>query len=452
MAEKIKTKYEKGKLIIAGKTKEIYEVLGRKDLVIMKNKDDITAFDDPKYTKTFSMKAVHATTTTSRVFEFLKKAGTPVAHKEQISSTEIVAKKVIMIPIEFVIRRFAVGSFLKRHPELTLRQEKAPLRFHRLKTELFLKTTKGKLINAEGDVLVQGLDPQKGEEDPFIVNPYDECWNLYHPKKPAWEPEANMGKTIMASSVIPELTSNNMTTVQAIQYMESVLREVFLVLEGAFNTLGIRLIDMKIEFGVDENGKILVADVIDNDSWRLRDKNWQELSKQAFRDGEDLDKVKQKYGIVASLVERFRIPEQALVIWRGSEKDDLPKVYDEIKKFINVIEVVCSGHKKTNTCLKKLNEIIGKHPEGGVLVMKVGRSNGLSPITATHTTWPVIVIPATLKSFPNDIWSSIRMPSLVPLATAWPEGNAIRMAINILAAKNPALYMWSQKQMEELDQ
>jgi len=56
-----------------------------------------------------------------------------------------------------------------------------------------------------------------------------------------------------------------------------------------------------------------------------------------------------------------------------------------------------------------------------------------------------------MKDYPEDIWSSIRMPSDVPLMTAWPEENAVLIALNILAQKNPAIYAERQLKIESLD-
>ncbi len=434
--------YKKGKLLYEGKTKKVWQTEPESDFIIIENKEDITAYDNPEYTKKFSSKAVYATTTACRVFELLKNAGLPVAYERQLSPVEFLAPKCAMIPLEAVPRRYAVGSYLKRHPELA-GAGKVPHRFHRLATEFFLKTTDGRL-ERNGEVLVQGLDKLNGEEDPFIANQTEEVWPLYHSKKPAHDPAADLKRQIKASLVLPG-------GLESMKNLDKILRQTFLILESAWGGLGLRMIDMKAEFGLTKDNKILIADVIDNDSWRLRDANWEELSKEAFRQGEALDEVEKKYGLVASLVERFRIPKQAVIFWRGSEKDELPILKNEYENKINIKNITLSGHKATGQCLKELERVMAEYPDGGVIIAKVGMSNGLGPILAAHTAWPVITIPKDYKEFPLDAWSSLRAPSDVPLATICSDANAVDYALNILAQKNPLLYMLRQSRIEELD-
>lgn len=459
--------YEEGILLAKGKTKEIREVVGDPDLVVIQQMDTITAHDNPELTKEFEKKAQYSTTTTCRVFELLRQAGIPVAYKEQISPTKFVAQKCNMLPVEAVARRFAVGSYLKRHPDLVRKKGEMPLHFHPLTTEFFLKTTKGKLLGQDGEILVEGLDPKKGQEDPLIQNPYssDEDWKLFHAKKPEWSRGANLRKSVNPTKVLTPSPLFTMGT------MEDILRKVFLTLEGAWNTLGLRLIDLKIEFGI-HNGVLYVADVIDNDSWRLRTANWEELSKEVFRQGGELSKVEENYEIVASLTERFRIPQQVLVLWKGSKKDAFNKKpqflkdcerefpaqpgFPTLKRFaynseVKVEEITLSGHKSPWLCLDKLELLQGEYPDGGVIIVKVGGSNGLGPMLAARTTWPVIAVPAGGMDKPEDIWSSLRMPSSVPLATVLEEENAIQLALNILSQKNPLIYAHQQKELEKLD-
>ena len=81
----------------------------------------------------------------------------------------------------------------------------------------------------------------------------------------------------------------------------------FEILEKAWKKFNVELIDMKIEIGIDNNKELVIADVIDNDSWRI----WpngdpkQQLDKQAFRDGVKLSEVRDKYAVVTQYTKQF---------------------------------------------------------------------------------------------------------------------------------------------------
>jgi phosphoribosylaminoimidazole carboxylase / phosphoribosylaminoimidazole-succinocarboxamide synthase len=434
---------KKGKIFAEGKTKRFYEVEGDDFHLIAESKDDITKNDNPDETRQMSSKAKLATITTCEVFELLKKAGIPVAYEKQLSEKEFLAVKSEMIPLEVIARRYAVGSYLKRYPNFAKKKGEAPHRFHRLVFELFLKTTGGKFVGKDGiSERDMPIDEETGRpiDDPFILNPKDEEWVLRHPKVPEWDAKSNLNISIFRTFVL----SQGIT----VEKIKEITRKIFLVLEGAWSQLNCRLIDFKIEFGIDKNGNLVVADVIDNDSWRLRDSNWDELSKQLFRDNADMENIADKYALVANLVKKFHIPKQALVLWRGSKDDKLPDV--PLVAGVEKVEVVKSGHKEPENCLPILEEVLGKYPEGGAILALVGMSNGLGPILATRTSWPVISVPLTVKEKPHDVWSSLEMPSNVPNATILSPKNAVLATLNVLAQKNPVAYMHRQYAIEEL--
>lgn len=427
---------KKGKILIEGKTKIISLDEENSGMVIIGNKDDITKNDNPDETKVMTGKAELATTTTCAVFQLLKNAGIPVACEKQLSPTEFLAPKVEMILLEIIWRRYAVGSFLKRHPEFGVNEGELPHRFHSSVFELFLKTTgkvlKDKLGNELGTVTV---------DDPFIVNPYESEWNLFHPKKPTWEDESDLQISVRANDILPKGVT--------VSKIEELLRRVGLVLERAWTQPRCHLIDFKIEMGVTANGQLVVADVIDADSWRLRDANWQELSKQLFRDNVDIDQIADKYALVARLVEQLWIPKQAIVVWRGSDTDSFPKM--PAVSGIEIVDVVLSGHKSPRKCLCELEKILTRFPEGGVILACAGMSNGLGPTLSARTSWPVIGVAISSKEFPADAWSNLRTPSQVPMLTVMNIKNAILAALNILSQKNPAAYAERQLAIEKLD-
>lgn len=416
-----------------GKTKRIFADDDQAFCVI-ESKADITAHDDPALTRKFATKAGSATTTTCRVFELLQEAGLPVAYDRQLSETTFRAQRCRMLPLECVARRLAAGSFVKRQPEIV-----AGTRFHRLTVECFLKTTNGIVRCSDGGMVQCNLPV----EDPLIHDPTSSTWELRHPKLPHGNLES-FSTFVRAHDI---LTGNG----DLLQWetIERLTRQAFLVLERAWGNLGFRLVDYKIECGIDVEGTLRIADVIDNDSWRLRTSDGKEVSKQLFRDGHPLAEVEEKYALVAKLSKHFRMPHQALMLWRGSDKDDLPTVPSH--RGVTVEQIVCSAHRSPAQVLSLLEELLARYPDGGVILACVGKSNGLGPMLAARTTWPVIGVPMTAKEHPHDVWSSLELPSSVPMATVLSPGNAVLAALNILALSNPALYAALQYDVEILD-
>ncbi len=294
----------RGGEIAKGKTKVLYEVEGDPTALIVENMDAITKNDDPSATREMSSKAKHATATTCAVFQLLKEAELPVAFHRQLSEREFLVPNCKMIPLEVVVRRYAVGSYLNRNPQLATPSGSPPYRFDRLEFELFLKTTGGRITSFCGEKIGQTpIDPKNDRhiDDPLILDPYVRSWRPVHPKLPSYADGWSLGFYIDREAIL--------STGVTVEQIEEIARDVFLVLEGAWAQLDCRLIDFKLEFGLGPNGELLVADVIDNDSWRVRDREWKELSKQLFRDCHDLSEVEEKYALVARLVQGFSIDQ-----------------------------------------------------------------------------------------------------------------------------------------------
>lgn len=93
----------------------VYEIVNDTKLCYIQSKDRITAGDGVK-SHELEGKAAVSTATTAKVFELLNKAGINTSFVKLVSEKAFIARKCIMVPIEWVIRRLATGSFLKRNP------------------------------------------------------------------------------------------------------------------------------------------------------------------------------------------------------------------------------------------------------------------------------------------------------------------------------------------------
>src|SRR5437867_684681 len=246
---------EFGPLLAEGKTKQIYAYPGDDALAYMVNKDQITAGDGTRRNELVG-KSRWSTITTANVFRLLNEEHIATHFVKQINDVTLLVPHCQMLPIEQVMRRMATGSYLKRHPEVS-----EGTSFEHVLVETFLK-----------DDLRH--DPQVWEAD--IVD--------------------------LGLATMPEIT-----------WMAEQGRRVFETLERAWATVDVTLVDLKIEFGRGPGGHLLVADVIDNDSWRLwpaGDKT-RMLDKQVYRNlqnvtPQDLQDIADRYALVADLTGRLK--------------------------------------------------------------------------------------------------------------------------------------------------
>jgi len=401
-------------LLAEGKTKKILtaEAPGQ---VIVESKDDLTAGDGAKH-DIIADKASLSNRTTSNVFRLLKACGIPVAFLDGVDETRFLAEQCDMIPYEVVVRREAHGSFLKRYPGI----QKGHI-FPRLLLEFFLKTSGRKWKDAD-----------LPKDDPFMR--FDENRALlYLPDQPIHQQTPFL---ILDDFPLRE-------SPDGIKQISKVAVKTFLILEKAWQLVGRRLVDFKVEFGTNTAGEVRLADVIDNDSWRVLDEG-KYIDKQLYRDGADLNIVTAKYRLVAELTSNFSLPRQQIILWRASASDDLKAFEDAIaaygaNKACDVEIATCSLHKDPIRACEEVARLVQEVPNSVVIVF-CGRSNGAGPTLSTQCTVPVITVPATWREFPEDVWSSLRTPSETPVVTILDPKNAVLSALQILAMGNPRLY------------
>ncbi|HET9999520.1 MAG TPA: phosphoribosylaminoimidazolesuccinocarboxamide synthase [Ktedonobacteraceae bacterium] len=247
---------EFGPLLAEGKTKLIYAYPGDDTLAYMVNKDQITAGDGTRRDE-LAGKSRWSTITSANVFRLLNEEDIATHFVEQINDVTLLIHRCQMLPVEQVMRRIATGSYLKRHPEVS-----EGTRFEPLLVETFLK--------------------DDARHDPQI-----------------WEADI----VYMGFATLPEIA-----------WMADQGRRVFETLERAWASADVTLVDLKIEFGRDPRGHLMVADVIDNDSWRIwpgGDKNLM-LDKQVYRNLQavtpaDLQQVADRYALVADLTGKLKV-------------------------------------------------------------------------------------------------------------------------------------------------
>lgn len=227
---------EKLEQLYEGKAKKVYKT-ENPDVLIVDYKDDATAFNGEKK-GTIVGKGVINNRMSNYVMQLLEKEGVPTHFIEELSDRETAVKKVEIVPLEVIIRNVSAGSFAKK-----LGIEEG--------TKLLCPTLE---FSYKDDAL----------GDPMI--------NSYY------------------------ALALGIATQEEIDTITKYAFKVNEVLIKYFESIGIELIDFKIEFGR-YHDQIILADEISPDTCRLWDNETHEkLDKDRFR--RDLGNVEDAYNEV----------------------------------------------------------------------------------------------------------------------------------------------------------
>ncbi|PHM17237.1 MAG: phosphoribosylaminoimidazolesuccinocarboxamide synthase [Sulfuricurvum sp. PD_MW2] len=218
---------EKRDLIYEGKAKRLFST-DDPNLVIAEFKDDLTAFNGAKKDNESGKGALNNKISTE-LFKMLANRGVESHFVEMLDDTHMLCKKVDIILIEVIVRNIATGSLSKN------------------------------LGIADGKVL------------PFTLVEFD------YKNDELGDPKLNDQHCLILELVRDEAE---------LDQLRAMAREVNAILRPYFHEKGLNLVDFKLEFGRDKDGKIILADEISPDNCRFWDlETGEKMDKDRFRQG-----------------------------------------------------------------------------------------------------------------------------------------------------------------------
>ncbi|MBT2600566.1 MULTISPECIES: phosphoribosylaminoimidazolesuccinocarboxamide synthase [unclassified Oceanobacillus] len=217
----------KAALLYEGKAKKVYQSSEDEHQLVLSYKNDATAFNGEKKSQ-FEGKGRLNNEISSLIFQRLHEVGIKTHFIKRLDSTQQIVQKTNIIPLEVVIRNLSTGSITKR---LGIKER---LAFTPPLLELFYKD------DALGDPLIN-------DEHALLL-------------------------TDITETELAEIKDK--------------AREVNGALQEIFQSIGISLVDFKLEFGRNKEGEILLSDEVSPDTCRLWDIETNEkLDKDVFRQG-----------------------------------------------------------------------------------------------------------------------------------------------------------------------
>jgi phosphoribosylaminoimidazole-succinocarboxamide synthase len=228
-----------------GKAKIIYPT-DRPNILLSHFKDDATAFNAQKKGTIMGKGAMNCGIS-AHLFKKLESSGISTHFIDQPSANEMRVKAVSIIPLEVVVRNIAAGSLCQQ-------------------TGLAL-----------GTVL------------PFPLV------DFYYKNDALGDPLVSLDRILLLQ----------LATAEQIDQLRQTALQINQILTNFFQHCGVTLVDFKLEFGLDSNQQLLLADEISPDTCRLWDQsvtdpNRRVLDKDRFR--QDLGDVEQAYAQVMERV------------------------------------------------------------------------------------------------------------------------------------------------------
>jgi len=222
-----------GEKLYEGKAKIVYTTDNPSELR-MHFKDDLTAFNGQKHDQ-MAGKGYYNAQITTVLMSYLKERGVPTHYIRSLDDTDLLVRRLDMVPLEVVVRNIAAGSLAKR------------------------------LGLDEGAVLSQPV------------------FELYYKNDALGDPLVNRSH-VRAMGWAKDVVVDRMITLA---------RQINTLLQERFAAAGLVLVDFKLEFGLDGD-EVVLGDEITPDTCRLWDAGTQErLDKDRFR--RDLGGVMEAY-------------------------------------------------------------------------------------------------------------------------------------------------------------
>jgi len=214
-------------LLYEGKAKKIWNTEDP-DLLISEFKDSLTAFNGEKKSSEAGKGALNNAISTE-LFRYLNAKGIPTHFIDMLDETHMLHRRAEVILIEVIVRNIATGS------------------------------------------LSRNLGIEDGTVLPFTLVEFD------YKNDALGDPKLNDQHCL-----ILELVQNT----DELDYIRYQARRINTILSELYGSLGIKLVDFKLEFGRDQDGNIILIDELSPDNFRLWDAETNEkLDKDRFRQG-----------------------------------------------------------------------------------------------------------------------------------------------------------------------